>query len=102
MKMGNEERHLRLDPRRQLVGTETRELLDRMKTELAETPDVPVVMDLRRATLIDSTGLGLVVNVYKECAVAQRPFCVEIGSDDVQQVFRQMALDRLMEIRFRP
>lgn len=62
-------------------------------------PDGDVVLDLRKSETSDSSGVNLVVGVYKECLKRRRSFRVEGVQPNVLRLFRLLTLDRIIEMR---
>lgn len=56
-------------------------------------------LDFRNCTFIDSTGLGVLVGIYKKCKEVNGSFKLHsINSSQVMKVFRLTRLDKVFKI----
>jgi anti-anti-sigma factor len=58
-----------------------------------------VILDLRKVNFLDSLGLGLVVNLAKDCEAKQKTFHREVGSRKVMEMSDKMSLGELYDIK---
>lgn len=56
------------------------------------------ILDFRECTFIDSTGLGVLVAVYKKCAELNGHLKLKTLNDQVLKIFKLTRLDRVFEI----
>lgn len=58
------------------------------------------VLDLSKCTFIDSTGLGVLVAVYKKCEELNGSFKLKsVNSPQVMKIFELTRLDKVFEIQ---
>lgn len=56
------------------------------------------VLDFRKCTFIDSTGLGVLVSVYKKCKSINGSFKLYSINEQVMKIFSMTRLDKIFEI----
>jgi anti-sigma B factor antagonist len=59
---------------------------------------INIILDFRECTFIDSTGLGVLVAVYKKCAELNGHLKLKGLNDQVLKVFKLTRLDRVFDI----
>lgn len=56
-------------------------------------------LDFSKCTFIDSTGLGVLVSIYKKCKNMNRSFKLySVRNADVMKIFNMTRLDKVFEI----
>jgi anti-anti-sigma factor len=86
---------LRITAERNLVREFCLELEKRFQAEI-EKAKTPVVLDLVRVSLIDSSGIALCVGLLKECQKKNLPLTVEVNPD-LDSFFRLLKLNRVFQ-----
>ncbi|AWI06495.1 STAS domain-containing protein [Clostridium drakei] len=56
------------------------------------------VLDFRKCTFIDSTGLGVLVSVYKKCKSINGSIKLYSINEQVMKIFSMTRLDKIFEI----
>ncbi|NMM64756.1 STAS domain-containing protein [Clostridium sp. P21] len=56
------------------------------------------VVDFRKCTFIDSTGLGVLVSVYKKCKSIDGSLKLYSINEQVMKIFNMTRLDKVFEI----
>lgn len=56
------------------------------------------VLDFRKCTFIDSTGLGVLVSVYKKCKSINGSLKLYSINEQVMKIFSMTRLDKVFEI----
>ena len=77
---------------------ETARKVERELRALEEKSPDTIALDLSGLSMIDSTGLALVVSADARAREASRRFVVVEGPDSVQRVFRMTRLDDRLDI----
>lgn len=57
------------------------------------------VLDFKHCTFIDSTGLGVLVSVYKKCVELNGTFKLRYMNQQVMKVFELTRLDKVFDIQ---
>lgn len=57
------------------------------------------VLDFNECTFIDSTGLGVLITIYKKCEEVQGSFKLLSIAPQVMKVFQLTRLDKVFDIR---
>jgi anti-sigma B factor antagonist len=84
-----------------LVGElvfETARKVERELRTIEEQSPATIALDLSELSMIDSTGLALVVSADARAREAGRRFMIIEGPDAVQRVFRMTRLDDRLDI----
>jgi anti-sigma B factor antagonist len=71
-----------------------------LEEALESTESARVVLDLTDAPFIDSTALGLIVDVSKRMGKQDRKLLVVAGNPNVAKVLKITGLDRTLAVRF--
>ncbi|KOF57644.1 MULTISPECIES: STAS domain-containing protein [Clostridium] len=67
--------------------------------ELVEAGEKNFTLDFSKCTFIDSTGLGVLVNVYKKCTELNGTFILSsITNPQVLKIFKLTRLDKVFKI----
>lgn len=77
------------------------EAADKFRTELKNIMQKGVynyTFDFNNCTFIDSTGLGVIVSVYKKCIENQGNIVLQHLNSDVLKVFKLTRLDKVFKI----
>ncbi len=56
------------------------------------------VLNFKKCTFIDSTGLGVLVSVYKKCKNVNGSFKLYSINEEVMKIFSMTRLDKIFEI----
>jgi anti-sigma B factor antagonist len=56
------------------------------------------VLNFKKCTFIDSTGLGVLVSVYKKCKNVNGSFKLYSINEEVMKIFSMTRLDKVFEI----
>lgn len=86
---------LRITVERNLVREFCLELEKSFHAEI-EKAKTPVVLDLIRVSLIDSSGIALCVGLLKECQKKNLPLTIEVNPD-LDSFFRLLKLNRVFQ-----
>lgn len=65
---------------------------------LLSTNKKDFVLDFSKCTFIDSTGLGVLVSIYKKCKNINGSFKLHSINDQVMKIFSMTRLDKVFEI----
>lgn len=57
------------------------------------------ILNLNETNNIDSTGVTFVISIYKKMKTLEKRFCVTGASDDVQNLFKLMKLDKFFDMQ---
>lgn len=77
------------------------EAADKFRTELKNIMKKGVynyTFDFSSCTFIDSTGLGVIVSVYKKCIENQGNIVLKHLNSDVLKIFKLTRLDKIFKI----
>lgn len=77
------------------------EAADKFRTEVKDIISRGIynyVLDFSRCTFIDSTGLGVLVSIYKKCSENQGSVLLKNLNSDVLKVFKLTRLDKVFTI----
>lgn len=66
--------------------------------KLIEEGNVNFIFDFNQCDFIDSTGLGVLVSIYKKCAEKNGSIKLRSLNQDVEKLFKLTRLDRVFEI----
>lgn len=67
--------------------------------DLIEAGEKDLTLDFSKCTFIDSTGLGVLVSVYKRCSELNRNFVLSsITNPQVLKIFKLTRLDKVFKI----
>lgn len=59
----------------------------------------PVILDLTGIQQVDSTGIKLVLGLYKSCQDKNLPLTVEVASPSVSKLFQVCKLNKFIEVK---
>jgi len=77
-----------------------KELKDEVKEKLnQETGYGDVVADLSEVKYIDSTGITLIIGIYKSLTTSDKKFSVVGARDEIKNLFSVIRLDRIFNIQ---
>lgn len=77
------------------------EAADKFRTEVKDIISrgtYNYVLDFSQCTFIDSTGLGVLVSIYKKCSENQGNIILKNLNSDVLKVFKLTRLDKVFTI----
>lgn len=67
--------------------------------ELIESGEKDLTLDFSKCTFIDSTGLGVLVSLYKRCSELNGSFVLQsITNPQVLKIFKLTRLDKVFKI----
>jgi anti-sigma B factor antagonist len=67
--------------------------------DLIEKGQKDFVLDFKQCTFIDSTGLGVLVSIYKKCVELDGTFKLRSMDQQVMKVFELTRLDKVFDIQ---
>jgi anti-sigma B factor antagonist len=67
-------------------------------SQLISSGTTSFILDFKRCTFIDSTGLGVLVSIYKKCADHNGSMQIINVNDKVFKVFKLTRLDSIFDI----
>ena len=94
-----EEHELRLDGSFMEKSAVNKRHVNRLKADLAKTPDCPVLLDLSGLNDLPPSGINLIAGLISECSARQRDFAIEISGSSIGRLFQALKLDQDIEIR---
>ena len=66
-------------------------------SDVLKSNDLPVVIDLSKIDFIDSSGLGAMVQIAKQCNKSKRSFMV-VGNARVKQTIKLVRLEEFLHL----
>ncbi|KPU45113.1 putative anti-sigma factor antagonist [Oxobacter pfennigii] len=69
-----------------------------LRKEMSELFHKNIIMDFKNCSFIDSTGLGVIVAVYKRCMEAGGSLKLRSMNPNVYKIFKLTRLDKVFEI----
>ena len=97
-KKSNEQQLLTLTVDRKLTGEYVDECEAAFSDALQKFTGTACVLDMTHSPMIDSSGIGLCVGVYKECKKRSIAFHIE-ATHDLIKFFKMLKLDKVLELR---
>ncbi len=85
----------RIIVKKNIIGDYALDLEKRFVDEIKDV-QVPVVLDLTGATVVNSRGVALCVGLFKECQRKNITFSIET-SKELSRFFKLLKLDRLIQ-----
>lgn len=74
------------------------EIRDSIKRDIASAASARFLVDLTRAGMIDSTGIGTIVSIYKTVLARQGKFGVIVPGGDLKDIFVTLGLNKLFPL----
>jgi len=78
---------------------EIQELLGPFVTEIQESSVDELELDFNSINFIDSSGLALIINIYKKLLAKDQVLTIKNSCDFVQEIFKVTKLDSFINIR---
>lgn len=71
---------------------------DTIKKDIASASSTKFLVDLSQVGMIDSTGVGTIVSIYKTILARQGKFGIVVPSGDLKELFTTIGLNKLFPI----